>query len=102
MPGCAKPARHGRLPIDSRRPTPIEIKTPTAMPCLSIRGDHEKAGDVIKDVWPNVVMLGSNSIAARIREARIPLPPLLDRFTGDLHLLGDAGYSLLQRCHTAR
>jgi hypothetical protein len=63
---------------------------------VSIRGAHEKARDVINGEWPKVVTLGTASIAGRIREARIPVPPLLDRFTGDLHLLGDAGHSLLQ------
>jgi hypothetical protein len=63
---------------------------------VSIRGDYEKARDVINGEWPKVVTLGATSIVGRIRDARIPLSPLLNRFTGDLHLLGDAGHSLLQ------
>jgi hypothetical protein len=64
---------------------------------LSIRGDYEKAQGVIDD-WskPKPGGITTTAIAARIRDARISVPPLLDRFTGDLHLLGDAGPSVLQ------
>ena len=60
---------------------------------VSIRGDHEKARHVIDDVWPTISHYSATAIAA---DARISIPPLLDRFTGDLHLLGDGGHSLLQ------
>jgi len=63
-----------------------------------IEARHKRAIKMISEEWPkNDRRAGGNdTVAAFVREADIPVPPILDRSFGDLYLLGGAGHTIQQ------
>jgi hypothetical protein len=67
---------------------------------LGVQVAHEEAVRTVNEVWSRVRTEGPPltppQVVTRIRNALIPIPPLLNRSIENLYLLGDAGPSLLQ------
>ena len=64
---------------------------------ITIEVTRERAANMINKEWPKWSAGGPlTEVAAYVREARIPVPPILLRSFDNLYLLGGAGHSLQQ------
>jgi hypothetical protein len=64
---------------------------------LDVEEAHKRAAKSINEEWPKTDQWGAkHAIAAHVRDAGIPVPPILNRSFDNLYLLGEAGQELLQ------